>query len=80
MIYMKDCIVACERMFGVCSLPLHSSRFLLTKVFSKFKVYLLNFHEEFQQHLGVHHCYNRLPSSYGNLMPTFHHATQMAMM
>lgn len=67
---MKYCILVCERMFGVGCLPLHNLKFLLTKVFSK--------HEEFQQHLGVHHCYNHLPIFDGSLMPTFHHATQVA--
>jgi hypothetical protein len=41
---------------------------------------LLNFHEEFQQRIGVHHCYNHLPIFDGGLMPTFHHATQVPMM
>lgn len=69
--YMKYCILVCERMFGVGCLPLHNLKFLLTKVFSKFEVYLLNFHEEFQQRIGVHHCYNHLPIFDGGLMPTF---------
>jgi hypothetical protein len=77
---MKDCILVCGKMFGVGCLPLHGLRFLLTKVFSKLEVYLLNFHEEFQQCHGVHQCYNHFTSFDGSLMPTFHHANQVAMM